>query len=330
MLRRRSCLADQEPGVDNIDEFSLPDIDFDAIVLDDDSPARQCASESELATVSAAVQELFVRHDTSAPKMRSVQARALGYKGIGSGRDVIITAATGTGKSKIQYSHAAADAIAALQCGETAPRPLDVIVVPTKAVAEMHERDGTEFLACVCDGCVPQHWVPRAEFVRRHHQRGKQNTYEAQRLCCKRAMPHAQPLKDKTREQLGWCSACYKMRTRPERTMIAACERLKSTSRGPVPDSPLTGRLETRTRSATDGSCRGADGSQPQQPQQQRRRTDRGGDGSDSDEAGVQVVLEGSYEQLQRASSDPKCIRVYNFSYPDFDPSFSGRSPDMP
>ena len=66
------------------------------------------------------------------------------------------------------------------------------------------------------------------------------NACEAQRLCCKRAMPHAQPLRDKTREQLGWCSTCYKKRNQPERIMIAACDRLKNTSRGPLPEpAPL-------------------------------------------------------------------------------------------
>ena len=53
---------------------SLPDIDFDSIVLEDASPARQCATESELLTVPTAVKDLF------GVAMRSVQARALGCK----------------------------------------------------------------------------------------------------------------------------------------------------------------------------------------------------------------------------------------------------------
>ena len=268
-------------GAADDDDDALLDLDFDQIVLEDASPARQRATECELATVPTAVRDLF-----SVP-MRSVQARALGYKGIGSGRDVIIVAATGTGKSMIQYSLAAADAIAALSQGETAPRPLDLVVVPTKAVGDVHERDATDFLERACEGLVPQHWVPRAAFARRRNRAAETAAENQARLCCKKAMPHEQPLKEKTREELGWCVHCYKQRNRSERVMIAACDRLKNS--GPSLVSPLTGRSATRTRSATgvDAGGDAGGGKLGAGGRPLRRGGDGGSDsGSGSDDAG--------------------------------------------
>ena len=111
--------------------------------LKDTSPARQAATDEELSLVAQqlrdAVADAHEQEAGAAPwRLRTMQARALGSRALGSGRDVVVVAATGSGKSLILYANAAADAVAAHAAdprdGRRRLRPIDLIVVPTVAI----------------------------------------------------------------------------------------------------------------------------------------------------------------------------------------------------
>ena len=203
--------------------------------LVDTSPARQPATDEELSLVPQQLRDVVSQAPDQEPwRMRTMQARALGSRAIGSGRDVVVVAATGCGKSFIIYANAAADAVAAHAAdpreGLRQLRPIDVVVVPTVAIGYVHERDGCSTLEAACRGRVPDDWVPRAQFVRHDPRRQRPAVGVGacpSRLCCKEALPHTGPLGDLSRATLGWCVACYKQRKKLNRTHIAACELLK-------------------------------------------------------------------------------------------------------
>ena len=88
------------------------------VILEDGTPARSVASPAEVDRVAPAVRALF---DADDRPMRVAQARALGADAIGSGRDVVVVAATGCGKSRAASSDAA-HAAAALAPLPSPPR----------------------------------------------------------------------------------------------------------------------------------------------------------------------------------------------------------------